>query len=97
MHKLTFNMIDNKLYKEIEEYCNINNISDVKKEINKILKIGFNVVKYGVSPFSFINEKKLTEYVKENPLKENDDIKEEPVIETVEKQPKKKIRIVKNE
>lgn len=47
-------MIDKSLLEEIKEYCKINNIDNIKKEINKILKIGFNIIKYGNTPFSSI-------------------------------------------
>ncbi|MBR6516970.1 MAG: hypothetical protein IKT40_09070 [Bacilli bacterium] len=49
-------MINNKLLKEIEEYCKFNNIEDINSEINKILRIGFNVVRFGVSPFKRFEE-----------------------------------------
>ena len=47
-------MINDKLYQEIKEYCELNNIEDIDKEINRLLRIGFNIEKYGVSPFSFV-------------------------------------------
>ena len=81
-------MINDKLYQEIKEYCELNNIEDIDKEINRLLRIGFNIEKYGVSPFSFVQPEKMKEYIDENPIKEN--IKKEET-------PKKKIRIIKNE
>lgn len=94
MHKLTFNMINNKLLKEIEEYCLINNISDVNKEINRILKIGFNIVKYGNTPFGSFNVNEKPKEVNENIIQET----EKPVIVNKnEEKIKKRIRIVKNE
>lgn len=81
-------MINNKLYQEIKEYCELNNIEDINKEINRLLRIGFNIEKYGVSPFSFVQTEKMKEYIDENPIKEN--FKKEET-------PKKKIRIIKNE
>jgi hypothetical protein len=82
-------MINNKLYQEIKEYCELNNIEDINKEINRLLRIGFNIEKYGVSPFSFVQTEKMKEYIDKNPIKEN--IKKE------EETPKKRIRIIKNE
>ena len=82
-------MINNKLLEEIKEYCELNNIEDIDKEINRLLRIGFNIEKYGVSPFSFVQTEKMKEYIDENPIKEN--------INKVEETPKKKIRIIKNE
>ena len=82
-------MINDKLYQEIKEYCELNNIEDINKEINRLLRIGFNIEKYGTSPFSFIPENKVKEYINENPVIEN--------VNKVEEAPKKKIRIIKNE
>ena len=82
-------MINNKLLEEIKEYCELNNIEDIDKEINRLLRIGFNIEKYGVSPFSFVQTEKMKEYIDENPIKEN--------INKVEETQKKKIRIIKNE
>ena len=81
-------MINNKLMEEIKQYCELNNIEDLDKEINRLLRIGFNIEKYGTSPFSFVQHEKMKEYIDENPIKEN--IKKEET-------PKKKIRIIKNE
>lgn len=81
-------MINNKLMEEIKQYCELNNIEDLDKEINRLLRIGFNIEKYGTSPFSFVQTEKMKEYIDENPIKEN--IKKEET-------PKKKIRIIKNE
>lgn len=44
--------IDKKLITEIQEYCKLNNIQDVEKEVNRLLRQGFNVEKYGTSPFT---------------------------------------------
>jgi hypothetical protein len=82
-------MINDKLYQEIKEYCELNNIEDIDKEINRLLRIGFNIEKYGTSPFSFIPENKVKEYINENPVIEN--------VNKVEEAPKKKIRIIKND
>ena len=82
-------MIDEKLYKEIKEYCILNNIENVEKEINRLLKIGFNYEKYGNSPF----------YKKQN-IEENDiEIVEERVEkqEEIKEKPKKRVRIIKND
>lgn len=45
--------IPKELYKEIVEYCKFNNIETINKEIISLLKKGFNLVKYGSSPFIF--------------------------------------------
>ena len=83
-------MINEKLLKEITEYCNINNIKDIKSKINELLRIGFNIEKYGDSPFyerpTRVEETK--EIKKEEVVKRDNDVKEE--------KPKKKVRIIKN-
>lgn len=43
--------IDKKLYNEIKEYCKINNLR-IGIFINEILRKGFYIEKYGLSPFS---------------------------------------------
>lgn len=43
--------ISKKLKSEIEEYCKLNNIKDVEKFISKNIEVGFNIEKYGNSPF----------------------------------------------
>ena len=44
-------MINNKLYNDIKSYCEINNINDIESEVNNMLQIGFNIIRYGISPF----------------------------------------------
>ena len=83
-------MINDKLFQEIKQYCELNNIDDIEKEINRLLRIGFNIERFGNSPFSFLSETKMTEYVKEEP------IIEEEKTEKNEEKPKKRIRIIKN-
>lgn len=105
-------MINNKLLKEIEEYCKYNNIYDIESEINKILMIGFNVVRFGVSPFKPYdgnidnlneNEKniKIIRSKKDKVEKGNIDVviveeKKEDVKMIEEPIVKKKVRIIKN-
>ena len=43
--------IPKKLYEEIKEYCEYNNLEDITKEIVSYIQSGFNLVKYGNSPF----------------------------------------------
>lgn len=42
--------MDNKLIKEITEFCHLNNIEDVEGQINACLRKGFDILKYGTSP-----------------------------------------------
>ena len=44
--------INAKLLKSIEDYCKFNGIIDIEKEVNNLLQIGFNVTRFGTSPFS---------------------------------------------
>lgn len=101
-------LISEKLYKEIERYCILNKIEDIPNEINNILQVGFNVVRFGMSPFQkpqAQEEVKVMEEEKALPKKRGRKpkvIKEE--IQNVEidktgvvsEQPKKKVRIIKN-
>lgn len=43
-------MIQSKLLEEIEQYCKANNIEDIEKFVNKMLRNGFNIEKYGEKP-----------------------------------------------
>ena len=47
--------IDKDLYQEIKEYCRLNGIKDVKSEVTRCLRHGFNVLKYGDNPFQYHN------------------------------------------
>ena len=44
--------INARLLKSIEDYCKFNGITDIEKEVNNLLQIGFNVTRFGTSPFS---------------------------------------------
>lgn len=57
--------MDSKLLKEIESYCKMNDIDDVDGLINKMLKVGFDIEKYG--PNMSVN---LPKVVKEKVVKE---------------------------
>lgn len=48
--------IKDKLYKDIIEYCKLNNIIDSNSFINNLIKEQFMVLKYGIKPFA--NEQK---------------------------------------
>lgn len=62
-------MINNKLLKEIEEYCKYNNIDNIELEINRILRIGFNIIRFGVSPFKPYEEESKEKIEEEKPIK----------------------------
>ena len=56
-------MIDKELYGDIEDYCAINEL-DVAKILNKALKKGFDIEKFGLTPTSAKNENKPVEVIK---------------------------------
>lgn len=85
-------MINNKLLKEIEEYCILNNITDIESKINSMLRTGFNIEKYGLTPFNLNSQPMIEE-------KEVETIEEQPKhieVEEVKKKPSKRVRIIKN-
>lgn len=62
-------MIDNELYLEIVQYCQLNDITNIEKEINSMLRKGFSIVKYGSSPFEKMREQQnlpIQDYVSES-------------------------------
>lgn len=87
--------INEKLYKDIVQYCEYNNISDIDEEINKYIQIGFNVVRFGATPFQEYNEEKvkITKIEKEEIISEKI---EKPLVNSSELPKKNKIRIIKN-
>ena len=96
--------INKKLLKDITQYCNLNEIENIEEEINKYIQIGFNVIRFGTSPFQeyqeevVIKKQKTVKNKKEEVSSEKtEDIKEEILQESEEEiKPKKKIRIIKN-
>ena len=64
--------IDNKLHKQIKEYCGANDLK-INDFVNELLKKAFNIERYGLSPFeqtpqtviSSKEEKKETKVVEE--------------------------------
>lgn len=90
--------IPKKLYNEIKDYCSYNEIKGVNHHIVYLIELGFNFMRYGVSPF----DNQVPQYVKEEekqPIVEDVvTVKEElPKVEIQEKKEKKKgITIIKN-
>ncbi len=70
-----------KLKKEIDDYCKLNDIKDVQEFVNKVLKDGFDIERYGLLDN---NQPKIIEKEIEK-IVYRDVIKEVPVIEYVEK------------
>lgn len=70
--------IDNKLIKDIEEYCLINDIQNPSKYVTKLLKKAFMEEKYGKKPDIFVKQEKENVSIKPTtPIETN--IKEEKV------------------
>jgi hypothetical protein len=59
-------MLKQTLIEEIKEYCQLNKIDDVDIFINKILRQGFNIEKFGSVPFT--PEPKVIEKIIEVPV-----------------------------
>lgn len=93
-------MIKEKLYNDILNYCKINNIEDIDTEINNILQIGFNVVRFGMTPFNNVPimvSESPKEVVKRT-RKKKEELVKPTIIEDVivENKPQKKTKIIKN-
>lgn len=94
-------MIDEKLLKKIEEYCKINDIVDIETTINDFLLTGFNVAKYGTSPFDN-SKKESVKPKKVEPIEviQIQESKKTVVTTETPKQdlvkPKKSVRIIKS-
>ena len=90
--------IPKKLYNEIKDYCSYNEIKGVNHHIVYLIELGFNFMRYGVSPF----DNQVPQYVKEEEkqpiVKDVVTVKEElPKVELQDKKGKKKgITIIKN-
>lgn len=90
--------IPKKLYNEIKDYCSYNEIKGINHHIVYLIELGFNFMRYGISPF----DNQVPQYVKKEekqPIaKDVVTVKEElPKVEIQEKKEKKKgITIIKN-
>lgn len=60
-------MVNDKLLKEIEEYCELNEVV-VGEVLNKSLKDGFTILKYGIVPYREKPNEKAVEVIKEVPV-----------------------------
>ena len=76
-----------KLYLEIEGYCSFNKIDDIEKEITKYIQQGFNIKRFGVTPFT--QQVKKTNDMK----KEENAVKQE--LPPIEKKKTSGINIIK--
>lgn len=97
-------IINDKLYNEIVQYCKINQIDDIKNEINTILQIGFNVIRFGASPFqqtiAVPQEEDKNEEVKVSKKRGRKpkmvEVEAEKPLQESQETPKVKVRIIKN-
>lgn len=78
--------IPKKLQDEIWDYCRLNNIPNIDEFINKMVGNGFNVEKYGTSPFGYsgVNEPPEPEIIEKEVIKEVEKIVEKRVEVPVE-------------
>ena len=103
--------IDKKLLSEIECYCKYNNISNIDDEVNRLLRIGFNVDKYGLSPFIHLNNNdeigvdtaqssnntNSDSELKKEKIETKKDVPSDSKEDTIVKEkPKKRVRIIKS-
>lgn len=82
--------IDKYLLKEIEDYCKANNITDISKLVNKMLKQGFTIEKFGFIPTIDAKHKKkpkkeANKYQIDLPEKEEEIIEKQEVVKITEK------------
>jgi len=62
--------ISDELKKEIQEYCHVNNITNIDDFILKMLKQGFTIEKFGSTPMTKIQEK-IIEKIVEVPIEKS--------------------------
>lgn len=74
--------MDDKLIKEITEFCYLNNIEDVEKQINACLHKGFDILKYGTSP---IDNYKIEKNIYGTENRKRDSPKEDKELHTTNK------------
>lgn len=80
--------IPDKLYKDIQSFCELNSL-DINKKVIDFIVQGFNITKYGLSPFK---QKQKEDIVETHIDTENPSPIEE--VPTIEKKPKK-VKIIK--
>ena len=77
-------MINQELLEEFKEFCKLNDL-DVEETVNKAIKSGFTILKYGATPISAKNEQKTVEVVKtvEKIVKVSDNTKVNELLSTI--------------
>lgn len=81
-----------QLEKEIKEYCQLNNINDVAGFITQCMLMGFNTVKYGVSPQDNVKRENNEVDTKSTNKVKKEKTKKEPI-----KISKRTIKIIEND
>lgn len=74
--------MDDKLIKEITNFCKLNDIEDVEKQINACLRKGFDILKYGTSP---IDNYKIEKNIYGTENRKRDSPKEDKELHTTNK------------
>lgn len=84
--------IKDPIIDEIKAYCKLNDIKNVKDQILRFIKVGFDIEKFGTSPFNnFQRENEISEDIKPDTKEKQEAPKPKPTIG----QEKQKIRIIK--
>ena len=81
-----------QLEKEIKEQCQLNNINDVAGFITQCMLMGFNTVKYGVSPQDNVKRENNEVDTKSTNKVKKEKTKKEPI-----KISKRTIKIIEND
>lgn len=76
--------MNQKLEREIREYCTLNKIEDFELQVEKFIQIGFNVTRFGNSPFAVLKKPS-----KDQTQQEENKPEEEMKVNPVEAQRKK--------
>ena len=88
--------INKTILAEIREYCALNGIKDVRGVVDSCLRDGFNVLKYGTSPFDSMKPIEATGKPKEAVSEpEPITVKEEPKKAPDDAKKTRRVRIIK--
>ena len=93
-------MINKKLYKEIEDYCKLNQL-EVDNTLNEALRSGFTILQYGMGPNSSKPKERVVEVIKEVPVEKIVEVIKEVPVEVikeipVDKEVIKEVQVEKN-
>lgn len=90
--------INERLFAEFLQYCKLNGIEDTDKEFIKIFTTGFNITKYGTSPFKKKEEAVMPviETVTSD-AKESVNVQEPKIEEEKPKKRKPRVKVIKTD